>query len=153
MEENKNAVTPSEPKTFTQEELNGIVEERIKRERAKYEGFDDLKAKADKYDEMVEANKTELQKATERAEKLEAILAEKEHAETIRATREKVAKETGVPVALLTADTEEACKEQASGILSFAKPSYPNVKDGGETSHVGKPSTRQQFAEAWAKQI
>ena len=29
MEENKN-VTPSEPKTFTQEELNGIVEERIK---------------------------------------------------------------------------------------------------------------------------
>jgi hypothetical protein len=152
MEENKN-VTPSEPKTFTQEELNGIVEERIKRERAKYEGFDDLKAKADKYDEMVEASKTELQKATERAEKLEAILAEKEHAETVRATREKVASETGVPVALLTADTEEACKAQASGILSFAKPSYPNVKDGGDMSHVRQPSTRQQFAEAWAKQI
>ena len=151
MEELKDTVK-QEPKTFTQEELDGIVAERIKRERAKYEGFDDLKAKAEEYDKMVEANKSELQKATEKAAELEAKLAERDKADTIRATREKVATETGVPVALLTGETEETCNEQAQAILSFAKPNaYPSVKDGGEVTHVGKPSTAEQFAEAWGK--
>ena len=151
MEEIKDTAK-QEPKTFTQEELDGIVADRIKRERAKYEGFDDLKAKAEEYDKMVEANKTELQKATERAAELEKILEEKNKAEAIRTTREKVASEKGLPVNLLTATTEEACVEQAEAILSFAKPSgYPAVKDGGETSHVGKPSTAEMFAEAWNK--
>jgi hypothetical protein len=32
-----------EVKTFTQEEVNAMISERVKRERAKYEGFDVLK--------------------------------------------------------------------------------------------------------------
>lgn len=55
----------------TQADLDRIVESRLARERAKYEGFDELKAKAAKLDELEQANLTELQKATARAEKAE----------------------------------------------------------------------------------
>lgn len=39
------AETPEnvEAKTFTQEEVNAMISERVKRERAKYEGFETLK--------------------------------------------------------------------------------------------------------------
>lgn len=135
---NQEQVTTEQPegKTFTQEELNNIVEERLNRERKKYEGFEDYKAKAEQLDQIEEANKTELQKATERAEKLEAELTSLKNAESLRKIREKVATETGVPVGLLTAETEEACTEQANAILAFAQPktSYPSLKDGGEVT-------------------
>lgn len=150
MQETVNQETATEVKTFTQDELNAIVADRLDRERKKYEGFEDLKAKAEKFDEIEAANKTELQKATERAEKLEQELNGMKQAETLRGIRDKVAKETGVPAELLTGTTEEECTTQAKSIMEFAKPStYPSLKDGGEVTKVGKPTTRQQFAE-WA---
>ena len=149
---NTTTQTPAEgePKTFTQAEVDGIVAERLKRERSKYEGFDELKAKAAKFDEMEEANKSELQKATEKATALQAELDKMKAEKTISDVRTKVATEKGVPVELLTATTEEDCAAQAQAILDFAKPgSYPNVRDGGEVNNVNKPSTRTQFAD-WA---
>ena len=135
-------------KTFTQAEVDAIVEGRLQRERAKYADYDSLKDKAGKYDAQIESEKTDLQKATERAAELEKELNGMKHAETVRGVREKVAKEKGVPVNLLTADTEEACKTQADAILEFAQPSgYPTVKDGGETKATGKKSTADLFAD------
>ena len=99
---------------------------------------------------MEEANKSELQKATERAAQLESELNQIKKEASIKDVRNKVAKELGVPADLLTAETEDACKEQAKAILNFAKPSsYPTIKDAGEVNNVGKPSPKQQFAE-WA---
>ena len=140
-----------ENKTYTQDEVNNIVKERLGRERAKYEGFEELKEKAARFDELEEEKKTELQKAQERAEELEKKLSSLEKEKTIRAMREKVAQEKGVPVDLLTGETEEACSAQADGILQFANGTgYPAVRDAGEPAKITKASTRQQFAE-WAK--
>lgn len=150
--ENQETVKQEEAveKTFTQAELDAIVTDRLKRERTKYEGFEDFKAKAMKLDEIEEANKSELDKAHERVSTLEAELSSLKKAAEIRAMREKVASETGVPMNLLTAETEEDCIEQANAIKAFAIPTgYPVVKDGGEVQHIGKQSTKQQFAE-WA---
>ena len=78
VEPNQQTGTPqvSEPKPYvapaTQAGLDRIIESRLARERTKYEGFDELKAKAAKLDELEQANLTELQKATARAEKAEA---------------------------------------------------------------------------------
>lgn len=144
-------------KTFTQAELNQIVEDRLQRERQKYAGmadYDQLKEKAGKYDELQEASKTELQKATERATALQKELDGMKHEASIRSVRAKVAEEKGIPASLLTADTEEACAEQADAILAFANPSgYPAVRDGGEVRATGKKSTSEQFAEWFNKQI
>lgn len=139
--------TEEEPRTFSQEEVNRIVGERVARVEGKYADYDSLKAKASKFDEMEEANKTELQKATEKADALQAELNNLKKAETIRQMREKVSSETGVPVSLITAETEEAAMEQANAIKDFAKPGYPRVNDSGETNPVTPRNTAQQFAE------
>lgn len=102
----KNVVAENEEvKTFTQEEVNGIVNDRLARERKKYEGvdLDSLKAKAQKYDELEEANKSELEKANERANTLEAELNEIKRVQAIKDIRQKVATDMNIPVALLTA--------------------------------------------------
>lgn len=135
-------------KTFTQEEVDAIINGRFGRMMEKYGDYDALKAKADKLDKIEEASKSELQKATERVTALQTELDSLKKANTVRAMREKVAHDTGVPVNLLTADSEDACKEQAKQILEFSRPSgYPQVKDGGEVRTSGKKSTRDSFAE------
>lgn len=149
MEEQKMETT--EVKTFTQDEVNAIVSDRLKRANEKYADYDALKEKASKLDEIEEAQKSELQKANEKAQALETELEQMKSANALREIKDKVSSETGVPVNLLTADNEEALFEQAKGILEYAKPQgYPQVKDGGEVHQVGKHSTRDQFAE-WAQ--
>ena len=97
-------------------------------------------------------NADELSKAQALASSLQTELDGMKAAEAIRIVREKVAQEKKVPVHLLTGDTEEDCASQADSILAFAKPTYPNVKDGGEVAPNNKKATRDQFAE-WAKEI
>lgn len=143
--------TQSEQKTFTQEEMNKIVAERVQREKAKYADYETLKVKAAKFDENEEASKTELQKATEKAEKLEAELKNMKEAEVVRTIRDEVSQKTGVPASLLKGNTKEECEEEAKAILEFSgKDKYPEVKDAGENRKGGKASTADQFAE-WMK--
>lgn len=138
-------------KTFTQSQLNAIVADRLSREREKYAGFDVLKEKAAKFDEIEAANKTELEKATERVAALQKKVDEMTAAEKLRGIREEVSKKTGVPANLLTGSSLEDCETQAQNILEFAKPAgYPVVHDAGETSHAPTGKTRDQFAE-WMK--
>ena len=139
-----------EPRTFTQEEVDKLIGERLFREREKYADFETYKEKAAKYDAAEEASKTELQKAQERAEKLQAQLDGMLKADGVRKMREKVSQETGVPVALLTAEDEEGCKAQAQGILDFSKPARASVPDRGEVRPGPGGSTAKQF-EDWFK--
>ena len=137
----------TEPRTFTQEEVNGFFNKRYGELMAKVNEYED---KAKKYDEMEAKNKTELQKAQERAEELEAKLKKKESEEAIREVRKKVADDLKVPADLLTGETEDACRAQAQAIMSFAtSQGYPTVKDGGESNPTQKKSTRDSFKE-WA---
>lgn len=138
-------------KTFTQDELNAIVGERVARERDKYEGFEEYKAKAEEFDRLEEANKSELQKATEEVATLKAQVAQMTKDNEVREMRDKVSKESGIPANLLTADSEDECKAQAEAIKAFANPNYPNVRDGGEVQTPTNADTRTQFAE-WANE-
>ena len=133
-------------KTFTQEDVNGIVADRIKRERDKYADYAALKEKAERLDKIEEASKSELQKMTEKTERLQAELDKIKKAEKVREIRAKVAQETGVPVHLLTGDTEEDCQTQAEAIKAYATPAYPSIRDAGEPSGVPGASTAQEFA-------
>ena len=54
-------------RTFTQEELNAILGERISKEKSKYADYESLKEKAAKFDELEEKNKSALEKANEAA--------------------------------------------------------------------------------------
>lgn len=139
-------------KTFTQSELNAIISDRLKRESEKYADYETLKEKASRFDEIEEASKTELQKANERAAKLETELSQLRKNEEIRTIREKVATEHGIPASLLSGDSKETCTEQAKALLEFkSAATYPTVKDGGEIQNNLKRSTRDEFAD-WANE-
>lgn len=143
------ATKEQEGRTFTQAELNAIVNDRLGREKAKYSDYEAMKEKAAKFDELEEANKTELQKASEKVSELKAELEGIKRQNEIRDIRAEVAKEMNIPAELLTGETKEACEAQAKGIAEFAatKSGYPTLKDGGEVHKVTTSSTRQQFAE------
>ena len=117
-EMNGTAAAQQEPRTFTQDEVDAIVADRLTRERAKYADYDDLKAQAGKTDAL--------------QQQLDAIAADKAR----REMKQKVSDATGVPVELLTGETEEACTAQAQAIRAYANP-YPNVKDGGTAGAIG----------------
>jgi len=120
-------------RTFTQTEMEAIIGERLKRERAKYADYSELQAKAAKFDEAEEASKSELQKAVEERDKYKAefdkLQAEKERAEQVA----KVAAEQGVDAALLarmSGDVDENAKFLKEQMEN--KPKYEAVHDGGE---------------------
>lgn len=139
-----------EQQTFTQDDVNRIVAKRV----AKYADYDELKQKAAKFDEQVEAGKSELQKATEKASSLQAELDALKQAESIRVMREEVANAKGIPAKLLTGTTAEECEAQAADLLAWAEKTssgYPKVPDGGDPLST-KPA-RDQFAEWLNSQI
>lgn len=139
-----------EQQTFTQDDVNRIVAKRV----AKYADYDELKQKAAKFDEQVEAGKSELQKATEKASSLQAELDALKQAESIRVMREEVANAKGIPAKLLTGTTTEECEAQAADLLAWAEKTgsgYPKVPDGGDPLST-KPA-RDQFAEWLNSQI
>ena len=142
-----------EPKTFTQEEVNSFLAKDRKQMAEKYSDYEELKQKASRLDEIEAANKSELEKANEKAAQLESELKAIKEAEAVRVIRDDVAKETGIPAHLLTGSTKEECEAQAAAIADYVKPTpYPAVKDAGEVKNVGKQTTRQQFAE-WSQQV
>ena len=146
---NANGNGSQSERMFTQAEVNALINKRYAEIKSKYEDYDVLKEKAKKFDEAEEASKTELQKATEKADALQAKLDKLEAEKAAIEIREKVAKEKGIPAHLLKGSTEEECNAQADELLAYMNPQgYPDVPDAGEVQHQGKRSTGDQFADA-----
>lgn len=138
------AENTAQPQTFTQEDVNRIVAKRV----AKYSDYEDLKEKAAKFDAAEEANKSDLQKAIERADSLQSELDSLKAAEQLRSVREEVATAKGIPQNLLTGSTKEECEAQADALLKWGRPNdYPKVPDSGEIGNPVPKATRDQFAE------
>ena len=128
----------------SQEELDRIIQTRLARERAKYADCDALKAKSAKWDEAEEADKTELQKAVERAEKAEADLS----ASQVSAQRLEAIAKYQIPEeyqVLITATDPEGIEAKAAKLGELAKPKgpimptqerQPTAIPGGETDWI-----------------
>ena len=143
----KQAGGAAEVKTFTQEEVNAIVEKRISRVKSTPPAdYEELKAKAAKYDELEEAKKSELEKANEatarakaRADeaqaKYEALEAEVQRAKLVR---EKAA-EYGVDAEML-ARMEGDVEDNAAYLKARdeAIPKFGDVHDGGEQQQTAQ---------------
>lgn len=138
----------------TQADLDRIIDERLKRERAKYADYDEIKAKATKHDEAVEAEKSETQKATERAEAAEAALAAKE-AETLRLTIAAKHGITGEHLDLLSGADEAELEAKAAKIAALITkaPRGPVIPSQGSTPSDAPLGAAQQFAEAFKDRV
>ena len=139
----------SNEKTFTQEQVNDLIAKRLARAKSTPPDDDEeLKAKAAELDQLKEAGKTELQKATERAEKLkkelDGLKAEAKRREEVA----KAAEEHGVDAELLarmSGDVAENAEFLANREGTARK--YPTTRDAGEKTD-SKPgdATRQTAA-------
>lgn len=141
----------NQDKTFTQDELNAIVADRLERERKKYADYDDLKRDAEAYRAKQEADKTELQKAQERIAELEAEQGERKRKDEHAALVRKVMAEQKVDAkyaSLLTAGTEEDLVAQAK--LIGERFAVPIRTEGGKPPQVGD---RDAEMKAFAHQL
>ena len=139
-EETTSEAEAEQGKTFTQAELDRIVADRLKREQSKYADYVDVKAKAEKFDEVEAASKSEAEKL---AEKLAA--AEKRASDAERnALRLEVATAKGLTPAQakrLVGTTKEELDADADDLLATFKPAAEatgeNTDDGADD---GRPS-------------
>jgi len=115
-------------KTFTQDELDRIVGERVGRERTKFADYDDLKTKASEFDKMAEARKTEQQRLEERAATAEQKAQQAEQ----RLTRISVALTKKLPAELadrLQGSTQEELEADAERLLELVRPAASGFGD------------------------
>lgn len=114
----------------SQEELNRIIADRVKRTEAKYADAPELRKKAAEYDKLVDAQKTELQKIQDRAEAAERRAAELEAAEQKRAAdaetarqvadwKTQISKATGIPAGALRGGTKEDLQAHAEELKAL----------------------------------
>ncbi|MDO5500960.1 MAG: hypothetical protein Q4F67_14890 [Propionibacteriaceae bacterium] len=103
----------------TQADLDRIIADRISRERSKFADYEELKAKAAKFDEATEAAKTEAEKQAEALAAAQAKIAEYETREQIAAWKAEVAKDAGVPAEALAGTTREEIAAHAEVIKSL----------------------------------
>lgn len=94
----------------SQEDLDRIIEARLARERSKFSGYDELKAKASKYDELEDAKKTDEQRSAERIARLESELA----AQKLDGARTRIAAEHHLDPDLLAGSSEDELTAHAT---------------------------------------
>lgn len=140
------------PTNLSQEEFNRQLDERLRRERAKYSDYKDLKEKAAKFDEMEQANQSELEKANAKIADLEA---ERDRAKT-ETMRYQVATRYGIgdedADLFLTGSDEETLNRQAERLAAKSdevdKPRSPKPDMTQGRNQNGHATVADQFAAA-----
>ena len=141
--------TDEPQRTFTQDEVNELVERRLARERAKQGDIAELRRKAKLYDEAEEASKTETQKLTEQNQKQAARIAQLEHGKLVS----DACMAHGIPAEyadLVTGADEEAVNASAAKV---AKLIGGAAKHATETPAVTVPSEGTRPAASGSKTI
>lgn len=129
----------------SQEDFDKAIQARIARERAKFSDYDDIKAKAERFAELEESQKTEAQKAQDRLAAAEKRAADLE----LKAARAEVAAAKGVPVELLSGGTQEEIEASADALIAFKGEQQKKdfvLPDQGRTPGKAAGSTADSFA-------
>ena len=108
----------------SQEQFDQAIKARIERAQAKaverFADYDDLKAKAERLDDLERTSKADIDAANERIRELEDAAAKRDEADAVREARDRVSRETGVPASLLQGETEEDMAASAQRVMARA---------------------------------
>lgn len=139
--DNSGATPPA--KTFepitTQDDLNKIIGDRVQRVKSQYADYDALKQKAEQFDQLQDAGKTDQQRAADQAAQFEATKSDLEarlQAKDLEILRLTVAHTKGVPAHRINGTTEAELTADADRYLGelggARKPGYVPSQGGGE---------------------
>lgn len=136
MSAEKTETTVSEPDNkseftaiTTQAEFDAALKDRLARERDKFKDYNDVKAKADRFDELEAANKTELEKAQAEAQTAKTEL----DRERLEIKRLQLANEHGISgeyLELFTGSSIEDLEAKAPKIAALI-PAQTDTTDTG----------------------
>lgn len=130
MAEEENNDKP-ESKTFTQEQVNGLLADQKRKIGEKFGDYDDLKERASKLSEIEESSKTELQKALDRATAAETRIASFEAKEQTAKWAAEIVKGSGIPASVLRGSTREELEAHFTELKDLApKPKRTPVPPG-----------------------
>lgn len=136
---------------LTQEQVNTLVGNARTKERAKYARYDEYKAAFEELEALKESQKTDLEKATSRADALQAELDALKAREQMAAWRAEVAQASGVPAEAISGATKEEMEAHAETLKKlFPQHAAPVVaSDGFAPAAVpGGGTPREKFAAA-----
>ena len=119
--------------TFSQEDVNRIVQERLQREREKYSDYDELKSAAERAQEL-EAEKQTL------AERVAEFEAKEEQSKLVA----QVAIDAGVPADALRGSTKEELEAHAEVLKSLMKPTGPVIPGQEKRPHKVEESDERK---------
>lgn len=128
-------------KTFTQADIDRIVAERLKREAAKYSDYDDLKAKAARFAELEEKDKTESQKLAD----TNRVLEDRARKAEIDLCRYRVAMRKGLTetqARRLVGSSEEELETDADDLVAAFKSSEPEPAPPAPAPGTGRPKEK-----------
>jgi ATP-dependent Clp protease ATP-binding subunit ClpA len=107
----------------SQEEFNRLIGDRVK--RARPADYDEVKKKADEFDKLSEASKSDLEKAIARAEAAEQKVASFESEKQRTTWADEVSKDTGIPASALRGSTKEELEAHAQELKALIAPEKP----------------------------
>lgn len=150
-----------ETKTFTQEELDRIINERLERERKKYADYNDLKKAAEELQKIKESQMTEQEKLQAKLAEYERTMADKElelaslKAEQIKT---KVLTEMGLPLSWssrIFGTTEEEIKADAEELKKLLGVQGKPIGGGTNPANGGGTTTftKEQIARMSPEEI
>lgn len=107
----------------SQEQLNRIIGGRIDSVKSQFADYDELKAKAEKFDQAETEKLSEIEKAVKRAEAAEAKVASFEAEKQRTGWAKEIVKDSGVPVEALRGNTREELEEHFKVLSSLVSAS------------------------------
>lgn len=133
---------PGGNKTFTQEELDRIVSERLARERGKFADYDELKAKASQFDELTQSQQSDLERITGERDSLKTdndSLATENLLLQVALQKGLVGEKASL-VDRLKGGSKEELEADADQLLSLFAPQPATEFDGGPRKDPEKPA-------------
>lgn len=134
----------------SQEALDKIIGQRIARVKNQFSDYDELKQKAGEYDQLQQANKSELEKLQERLSLAETQL----NTERLTARRAAFAADKGVPAKAITGDSEEEWQASVDELIAWkgapkeGKPRNSSGLKSGATNSDSRLDPKERAAAA-----
>ena len=128
-------VKTTEVKTFTQDQVNAFMAEEKRKTQASFADYDAYKAKAAEFDKAADAQKSELQKAIDRADAAEKKASAYEAQQQVSKWAAEIVKDSPIPANVLRGSTKEELVEHFEQLKALAVPTK-------QRTHVppGKPT-------------
>lgn len=122
-------------RSYSEDDVNRIVRERLARERAKHSDYDDVKRKAGEADTL----QSELEKSKAETEELRGKVAQAEHEKQLAGIRSTIASKYGIndPTVLAVGDDEEQIDAYAQKLMKTFRP-YDRLDQARSREASGK---------------